>query len=127
MGAGRGVLLVQRGQLLRAESIGSSNQRRPQSTMHERHLAVHQAKTHDVGRLVELAQHVEDLVTLRMSPPTPLDRLASDELGNVRQRTTRRLQQHPVLDEYRHHTWHIHAITSLPQFGHDRRAPTIRR
>ena len=34
-----------------------------------------------------------------MPPPTPLDRLTGDQLGNVRHRSTRRLQQHAVLDQ----------------------------
>ena len=56
-----------------------------------------------------------------MPPPTSLDRFPGDELGDVRHRPAGRLQQHPVLDEGRHH---IHTpILSLSA----RHAPTIRR
>jgi hypothetical protein len=42
-----------------------------------------------------------------MAPPASADRFASDHLGNVRQWSTGRFQEHPVFDQRRH--W-IHAL-----------------
>src|SRR5688572_25654626 len=71
--------------------------------MNQRHLAVHEPQTHHVGGVVEVTELGEDLVALRVRPPTPFDAIARDELGDIGDRTVRRLQKHPVLDENRHH------------------------
>ncbi len=54
------------------------------------------------GELRRPVDGVEDLVAARMRPPTPPDRLASDELRHVRHRSACRLQQHASPPQQRH-------------------------
>ena len=118
MGTRCRVLFVKRRKLLGCKAICHTHERRPQATVHERHLAAYQSQANDVERLVEQLQLVEDGMALRMSPPTSLDRFTSDQLGNVGQRSTRRLQQNAVFGERCHH---IH-IAILSQSDRRRRS-----
>jgi len=66
------------------EHVPGAQQRRPQPSVHERHLARDGAAHEHVVRRGDVFQHRVDLVTLRVPPPAAMDRLARDRLGEPR-------------------------------------------
>ena len=54
------------------EPIGDPHQRRPQAAMDERHLPVDQSQPHDIRRIVERLEHVEDVMATGWPHQLPL-------------------------------------------------------
>jgi len=127
VGAAGSVLLVQSRQLPWREAIGRPGQSGPESTVDERDLSVDQPQTHDVGRFVEGVERRVDVVTSGVPPPTALDRFTGDDLGSARQRPSSGFQEHPVLDERRHHIdrRHRHIVSYDPAMPADVLAATL--
>src|ERR671911_160911 len=83
---GRGVRLVDGGERGGVEPVLESHQGGPQPAVDERDPAAYQPQAHDVGRGGEIGEPREDVVPGRVAPPAALDRLAGNDLRDVRDR-----------------------------------------
>lgn len=68
-------------ELLRREASCGANERWPEPTMNESDLAVDEATDENVISTANRPRDLEDLVALRMRPPTPPNGLARDRDG----------------------------------------------
>ena len=96
MCAGRGVLVPRLGQLCFRKSRREPHERRPQPSMDIRHLAADQLAYEDVGMRRHSLRHAEDLMTLGVTPPAPLNGATRNRLGKTRHWPARGLKHDPV-------------------------------
>lgn len=88
----RRVLLINGSQPFWREPIRDPDKSRPEPTMDKRDLAVDETGRYHVGGTEHLVDDIEDLVTGPVPPPAAPDRLARDELGEIRDQALGRLQ-----------------------------------
>jgi len=95
--AARGVLIGDLRQPTLVEARGQLHQRRPHAAVYISDFALDQLTHQNVRVLGNATQELEDLVTLGVPPPAPLDRFARDVFRKARHRTARGLQHNAVL------------------------------
>jgi len=81
MAPGVGMDLSDLREVFARQAPGQTDERRPDTPMHERDLAADEPAHQNFLRLASGARERKDLVTLRMGPPTSSDRFASDGFG----------------------------------------------
>ena len=84
-------------QVIRRQPARHSDESRPHPPMDKRDLALVEATYENIIALADRPRHREDLVTLRMTPPTTSNWLSSDDLGKRRARPLRGLKYNTVL------------------------------
>ena len=84
MTTGCGVLLSHFGQLLRRETSGEPNQRWPEPPMNQRDFAIDEPANEHLLGIGDSLEDCEDVMALRVRPPTALDWLPDDGLCEAR-------------------------------------------
>jgi hypothetical protein len=92
----RGVPLAQRRQSVGLNAGGHSNERRPEASMDVGDLATQDTADQNFGPVADRAREPEDFATLRVPPPTPANRLASNGFSEIRYRSSPCFEHHSV-------------------------------
>lgn len=96
------VNFVQTRKAFMRKAVGKPNQRRPQSIVDERDLAVNEATGQHVGRRTHKARGRKDMARMRMRPPVSLHRCADDCIDERRNGSAaRRFADDAALDDER--------------------------
>src|SRR5262249_17368597 len=83
MRAGDRVMPLDRSEPLGRDDRAQAYYRRPDSTVYQRHLAIHEPEANYVRRVSDSVDRGEDRVARWMGPPTPRDGFARDQLCDV--------------------------------------------
>jgi hypothetical protein len=96
---GSGVFLLNLCQLLGRETRREPNERWPEPTMNQRDLAIDETANEHLLGIGDGLKDCEDVMALRVRPPTALDWLADDGLCEARDRSFGRHQDNAVFPD----------------------------